>query len=607
MSKLEDEKNKEELQACFDKNWVLHLNQLEGINGFTCLICKQIANNPMEINCPQHMNINEILVVGKIEPHYDCLYSQSRLVKRLIEELDVICPRQSEQEKGQEEGEGGTSGVMTCDFKGKIKQANDHLENDCCLKLTKCWFDSFGCDHTCSKHMLQDHLVSKMQLHFDLVIKTFETLKQTIQQHQVLFFYFFLKDDEISLLKQDILQSESSQKKLKKKEKKLEQISQLLKQNNDNTEEQKENNNKDISSSIDSNKYSIFSFELMNSFKQLNRFNGHTNYVQGIDYSTFNDIQLLYSGSSDKTIRVWDINNNKQIQLFNGHSSYVFCMKFSSYHYHNYNQQVICSSSYDKTIRFWDIKANKKLHIFNKYAGVAGIEFSQFNNGRYLCSGSYDKTIHLWDVKTFKSLYTFNGHTNLVWCVAFSLLQSNINNDNNKSNNIGVIGGNGYTICSGSYDNTIRIWDIETTKQLSVFKGHENGIRSVKYGSNELVNAILSGSEDKSVRLWDIRSDQQIQEFKGHSNRVFAVEYLPFIVKDSNEVNSISNVICSGSFDNTIRFWDIRSNKKELYLINGDQKDGGIYSIKLLRLKKNNDNVLNLCYGSAKGPICIWG
>ncbi|ETO01402.1 WD-repeat protein, partial [Reticulomyxa filosa] len=125
---------------------------------------------------------------------------------------------------------------------------------------------------------------------------------------------------------------------------------------------------------------SIFSFELMNSFKQLNRFNGHTNYVQGIDYSTFNDIQLLYSGSSDKTIRVWDINNNKQIQLFNGHSSYVFCMKFSSYHYHNYNQQVICSSSYDKTIRFWDIKANKKLHIFNKHAGVAGIEFSQFKN-----------------------------------------------------------------------------------------------------------------------------------------------------------------------------------------------------------------------------------
>ncbi|ETO02204.1 WD repeat-containing protein, partial [Reticulomyxa filosa] len=43
-------------------------------------------------------------------------------------------------------------------------------------------------------------------------------------------------------------------------------------------------------------------------------------------------------------------------------------------------------------------------------------------------------------------------------------------------------------ICSGSYDKTIRIWDIETTKQFNVFKGHEYVIRSVKYGSNELMN-----------------------------------------------------------------------------------------------------------------------
>ncbi|ETO36273.1 hypothetical protein RFI_00789, partial [Reticulomyxa filosa] len=101
-----------------------------------------------------------------------------------------------------------------------------------------------------------------------------------------------------------------------------------------------------------------------------------------------------------------------------------------------------------------------------------------------------------------------------------------------------------------------------------------------------------------------IRSDQQIQVFNGHTKCVFAVEYSPFVIKNSI-VNS--NVICSGSLDNTIRFWDIRSNKNELYIIKGDEKeDNGIYCLKFIVLKKkeNTNDIkydLNLRYGSGNG------
>ncbi|ETO01094.1 hypothetical protein RFI_36346 [Reticulomyxa filosa] len=118
------------------------------------------------------------------------------------------------------------------------------------------------------------------------------------------------------------------------------------------------------------------------------------------------------------------------------------------------------------------------------------------------------------------------------------------------------------------------------------------------------------------VRLWDVRSGQQIQVFNIHSDWVNTVEYSPFVT-DNNEISGISNVICSGSDDNTICFWDIRSNKDVLYVIKGnDEEDIGIISLKFLQLtnteKKRKSNKdcncgFYFCYGSSNGPIRIWG
>ncbi|ETO22733.1 hypothetical protein RFI_14460 [Reticulomyxa filosa] len=163
----------------------------------------------MEINCPQHKDMDESLIIGEnclkqflsqnpdscpVTPHKNCLYSQNRLAKRYIGELLVTCARQFEQKDDQENKVEDTSVPLCCDFKGTIKQVDDHLENACCLKSVKCWFESFGCDDTCAKSTLRDHLASAMKFHFDLVMKSFEALKQTIQQQQVfqIFFFFFL-------------------------------------------------------------------------------------------------------------------------------------------------------------------------------------------------------------------------------------------------------------------------------------------------------------------------------------------------------------------------------------------------------------------------------
>ncbi|ETO05854.1 hypothetical protein RFI_31543 [Reticulomyxa filosa] len=608
MKQVNEKNTKDEItlhsleDSCFNKDWVLRSCQQEYITHFICLICKQIANNPVEIVCPQHANMDESLIVGEnclklflknnnnscpIQSHDNCQYSRNNVVRRCIGDLT--------------KSHDTTSELIQCNFQGKLKHLNSHLINECPLHLIDCWFKSFGCNHICFDYNLKNHLITNMKLHFDLVNQLFQSMKQEIE----------LKDNQIKQMernyKQELLKYQIDIEMIKKdfnhKEKQIlsdyEKIVKELEEKNDKLTRDYEQ--------------LIQKLNIEHKEEEKEIYKPSISTVWSIDYSIFDGGQFICSGSNDNTVRVWDVKNNKQIQSFNGHSNSVYDVKFSPYHYCNNNRRyVICSSSLDKTICFWDIKDNQQLKLLNDHTQwVGGIEFSPFNGGRYLCSGSADTTIRLWDVETYKSLHVFNGHTNNVWCVDISPLQSN----NDKSNSIGVIGGNGYTICSGSYDHTIRIWDIETTKQLILLNGHKNTVSGVKYGPNELGNTILSGSYDSSVRLWDIRSGEQIQMFNGRKDWICAIEYLPFVVKNM-KIGCNANVICFGE-DNTIRFWDIRSNKNEIYVIKGNHKeDNGIRCLKFMSLKKkskNNEKTsndacgANLCSGSIKGPIRVWG
>ncbi|ETO07483.1 WD-40 repeat protein, partial [Reticulomyxa filosa] len=647
---VEGGENKKEIFSssdCYDKEWLSLTNEPQKLSTLVCCLCNQIANNAVELQCDEHENAEHAYLIGEeclhkylrqnngkcpIQQHEHCEFSKSKTIRQQISELLIVCPRQYNFLKKKELNKyNNWNSKKQCDYKGKIREIKEHLDKSCQLISIEQIISleiqqQLNVVHEQIKQ-LQQHLqfnqntVNELQTQLrnekiqteELKEKYFESKKEIeklkendseknkqIQQLNENIRQLKLENEQVKLERQleekkqseGIVKMHNANSLLKQQQKILftefEKLEQEIKLKSDQIQDKKESNSNDKSLVQNSKQSSTFNFDMFcSSSKLLKTFTGHNQCVYSIDYSTFYGNQLLCSGSYDTTVRVWDVETNQQIQLFNGHSNSVFYVKFSPYHYYNHRQNVICSSSADNTIRCWDIKHNKQLQIFNGHTSyVYGIELSPFNGGRYLCSGSFDKTIRLWDIETSKTLHIFNGHANLVWCVDISSLQSNNSseNDGSKSNNIGVIGGNGYTICSGSFDNTIRVWDIETNKQSTLFKGHEYHVMSVKYGSNE--SEILSGSKDKSVRLWDIRSGKQIQMFNGHTSCVWAVEYSQFI-NNSSEVDGSSNVICSGSFDNTIRFWDVRSNKDELYVIKGDdQKDNGIYCLKFISLKK---------------------
>ncbi|ETO03382.1 WD-40 repeat protein, partial [Reticulomyxa filosa] len=156
------------------------------------------------------------------------------------------------------------------------------------------------------------HLIQKYQKQIIIIIiikqkTTFveiEKLKKDIES----------KDNQILKIKQKI---QVKQTQIIQQQENFEQKN---KQINENKEEQKENIINDDSSLSIINTSSTLDFELVRSFKLNKTFTGHTSYVWSIDYSTFDDCQFICSGSNDKTVRIWDVDNNKQVQSFNGHS-----------------------------------------------------------------------------------------------------------------------------------------------------------------------------------------------------------------------------------------------------------------------------------------------
>ncbi len=81
--------------------------------------------------------------------------------------------------------------------------------------------------------------------------------------------------------------------------------------------------------------------------------------------------------------------------------------------------KTLASGSSDKTLRLWDVTSHQILTTLRGYnTSVRAVAFSP--NGKTLASGSSDKTLKLWDVASRQLLATLKGHSNLIWTVAWS-------------------------------------------------------------------------------------------------------------------------------------------------------------------------------------------
>ena len=263
---------------------------------------------------------------------------------------------------------------------------------------------------------------------------------------------------------------------------------------------------------------------------------GHTRPVRALQ---FDEVKLI-TGSMDCTLKVWDWRRGKCIRTLNGHTEGVVCLNFDS--------NVLASGSSDSTIKVWNLRTGGAFTLRGHSDWVNAVQLwdsnpdarapslnpsifdvsgstspngnianasTKIDPGKMLFSASDDGTIKLWDLNLRTCIRQFTGHNGQVQSMKLLLAEECEEEPADEVAKPAAEGslstpgsevelGNLLTpqrkkpvLISGSLDNTIKLWDIESGQATRTYFGHIEGVWAVASDKMRLV----SGSHDRTIKV----------------------------------------------------------------------------------------------------------
>lgn len=174
------------------------------------------------------------------------------------------------------------------------------------------------------------------------------------------------------------------------------------------------------------------------------------------------------------------------------------------------NKQTIVSAHNNHCIRIWDISSKTEIYtLLGHKEKINTVVYS--SDSKLVASGSFDNTIHIWNLKEGKLKDVFIQQKNSINALAFSPTENEL-------------------LASGSADGNVHFWDVNTGQQRSIFAtGFTQSIRALAFTIDD--DILVSAAENGSIQMWDVKKGI---EMPFHVNRNYDKTVVAVLTKDAS-------------------------------------------------------------------------